>query len=125
MRWGVAATSRTPQIDNPHTSPSGPGALPAGVPPIMRSMVILAHAGFSAASVMRQAVIAQDRQHVGGQQCVDEPHDDHALRMLIAGEYREISRRAPGRCKFMLLYYVMKELYIDLYTYHRRSLLYT
>src|SRR3546814_1943373 len=68
----------------------------------MRSMGILAHAGFSAASVLRQAVIAQDRQHVGCQQCVDEQHDDHALRMRMAGESRVISRRAPDRCNVML-----------------------
>src|SRR3546814_8679878 len=55
LRWCIDATACTPQIDNLHTSPFGPRALPAGAPPIMRSMVILAHAGFSAASVLRQA----------------------------------------------------------------------
>src|SRR3546814_5740834 len=39
LRWCIDATACTPQIDNLHTSPFGPRALPAGAPPIMRWMV--------------------------------------------------------------------------------------
>src|SRR3546814_2796662 len=38
LRWCIDATACTPQIDNLHTSPFGPRALPAGAPPLMRSM---------------------------------------------------------------------------------------
>src|SRR3546814_17545128 len=84
-------------------------------------MVSLAHAGFSAASVLRQAVIAQDRQHVGCQQCVDEQHDDPALRMRMAGESRVISRRAPDRCNVMLRHTTMTCEIVELHAAARCS----